>query len=160
MTETKKYILDANCFIEPWNKFYSYDFFDAFWDNFVKTSCDNKIILVQEEIYNEIMKKSDELNSWVKKQGFEIVKTDLEITRIAATIQNQFPGLVKEVKGRSLADPFVIALAKREGAIVVTLEDTGSEKNPKIPYVCDALKIKSINLFSFIKEQGVKFELR
>jgi TRAP-type C4-dicarboxylate transport system substrate-binding protein len=94
MAETKKYILDANCFIEPWNKFYSYDFFDSFWDNFVKTSCDNKIILVQEEIYEEIMKKSDELNSWVKKQGFEVVKTDPEITRIAAKIQNQFPGLV------------------------------------------------------------------
>jgi len=160
MTEIRKYILDANCFIEPWNKFYSYDFFDAFWDKFVKGCCDDKIVLIQEEIYDEIMKKSDGLNDWVKRHNFEIVKTDPEITRSATKIQNQFPGLVKEIQGRSLADPFVIALAQKEGATVVTMEDNGTETKPKIPFVCDALKVKSINLFSFIKDQGVKFELK
>jgi hypothetical protein len=160
MTEPKKYVLDANCFIEPWNKFYSYEFFAAFWDSFLKNSCQQKIVLIQEEIYDEILKKDDELNNWIKKQGFKIVKTDPEIVRIAASIQNQFPNLVKEVKGRSLADPFVIALAKQEGATVVTLEDKGSEKNPKIPFVCHSLKIKSVDLFAFIKEQGIKFEVR
>jgi hypothetical protein len=160
MPERKKYILDANCFIEPWNKFYSYDFFDAFWDKFVKGCCDNKIVLIQQEIYDEIMKKSDELNTWVKKHNFEIVKTDLEITRRATKIQNQFPKLAKEITGRSLADPFIIALAQREGATVVTLEDKGTEAKPKIPFVCDALRVKNVSLFSFIKDQGVKFELK
>ena len=106
------------------------------------------------------MKKSDELKDWVKKHNFEIAKTDPEITRSVAEIQNKFPGLVKESRGRSLADPFVIALAKKEKATVVTLEDFGTESKPKIPFVCNELKVKSINLFSFIKDRGVKFGIQ
>lgn len=157
MKKIHKYIFDANCFIEPWNKFYSYEFFAPFWDEFIKDSCAKGQILVQREIYDEILKKDDELNAWVKKLNIEIIETDASITRSVAEINNEFPKLIKEVKGRSMADPFVIALARREGATVVTLEDTGSDVKPKIPYVCKMLKVRCINLYDFLKESETKF---
>lgn len=160
MANSKKYIFDANCFIEPWNKFYSYDFFKPFWDEFVKNTCQDGVMLIQQEIYDEIIKKDDRLADWLKQQNFSIIATDVETARSVTNINEQFRSLVKESKGRSLADPFIIALAQREGAIVVTLEDHGSEAKPKIPYVCDALKVKCINLFDFIKENDVQFGLR
>lgn len=159
METEKKYILDANCFIEPWNKFYSYSFFAHFWDEFVRRSCDKNIIFVQQEVYDEIFKKEDALKSWIEKQDLKIAETDLRLTKSATNINNRFPKLVKEVKGRSMADPFVIAFAKQESATVVTLEHKGTEDKPKIPYVCNELGVRCIDLFDFIKEVGVKFRV-
>lgn len=157
MPEKKKYIFDANCFIEPWNKFYSYTFFKPYWDEAIKSLCGDGLILIQREIYDEIFKKDDKLSRWFKQCNFSIIETDVDTTREVSQINEQFQGLVKESKGRSLADPFVIAIAKREKATVVTMEDNGSASKPKIPYVCHALGVRSINLYSFIEESGIKF---
>ena len=157
MSEKEKYIFDANCFIEPWNKFYSYTFFKPYWEEAIRSFCDRGNILIQREIYDEIFKKDDKLSHWLKQCNFSIIETDVDTAREVAQINEQFQGLIKESKGRSLADPFVIAIAKREKATVVTMEDEGSESKPKIPYVCHKLDVRCINLFSFIKENGIKF---
>lgn len=155
----ENYVFDANCFIEPWNKFYSYDFFDTYWDKFIKPHCDKEKILVQREIYDEILKKDDKLKKWFKECDISIVETDVEITKEVAKINNKFPNLTKESKGRSLADPFVIAIAKLRNATVVTMEHEGTELKPKIPYVCKKLGVKCIDLYQFIKKNKVKFSV-
>jgi hypothetical protein len=156
----ESYIFDANCFIEPWNKFYSYSFFGDYWDKFIHTNCKDEKILIQREIYDEIVKKDDALSKWIKKHDFLIVETDLALTREVAKINNQFPKLTKETKGRSLADPFIIAIAKLRNATVVTMENDGSESKPKIPYVCTELKVKHINLYQFLERSKVEFSLK
>jgi len=155
----ENYIFDANCFIEPWNKFYSYDFFDTYWDKFIKIYCNSGKILIQREICDEILKKEDKLNKWFKGCGISIVETDIEITKEVAKINNRFPNLIKESTGRSLADPFVIAIAKLRNATVVTMEHEGTELKPKIPYVCKKLGIRCIDLYQFLKISKVKFSI-
>ncbi len=154
------YVFDSNCFIEPWNKFYSYEFFEQYWDKFLKKSLSDCTVLIQEEVYNDILKKDDGLNRWLKGFKIEIVKTDISITREVAAINNKFPKLTKEYSGRSFSDPFVIALARFRKATVVTMEDFGSENKPKIPFVCDQMGVKCIDLFKYLKIEGVSFSIK
>jgi len=56
------------------------------------------------------------------------------------------------------ADPFVIALARVHGGVVVT-EETQSRNltKPKIPDVCDSMGVPWLNLMGFVQEQGWVF---
>jgi len=57
--------------------------------------------------------------------------------------------------GEPDADPFLIALAKSEGAIIITQE----KKDPsnKIPMVASYYGVKSIDLHEFLEERKLKF---
>jgi hypothetical protein len=68
--------------------------------------------------------------------------------------------LVDATHGRSLADPWVIAHAMDEGAIVVTKENEilGSSKKIKIPNVCKKMGVPCIDDFQFIREVGITFD--
>lgn len=64
-----------------------------------------------------------------------------------------FPKLIDTRKGRSGADPFVIALARVQEAVVVTGEnDDGTADRPKIPTVCRHFGIRAIKPLEFIRE--------
>lgn len=68
--------------------------------------------------------------------------------------------LVDNVKGRSLADPWVIAHAMNEKACVVTKEEKVTAVNAKrikIPNVCDNMKVRCINDFQLVEELGIHF---
>jgi hypothetical protein len=58
-----------------------------------------------------------------------------------------------------LADPWVIAHAMKEKAIVVTKESkvTTSTDKIKIPNVCENMGVECINDFRFIEEMNIKF---
>ena len=70
-------------------------------------------------------------------------------------IMGLYPKLVDTSKGKSGADPFVIALARSQTPhlTVITEEKGGSQKKPKIPYVCREEGIRSISLLELIVEQ-------
>jgi hypothetical protein len=66
-----------------------------------------------------------------------------EIQASATEILAKFPELVNMRRSRSVADPFVIALARVQGLTVITAERaSGSPQEPRIPYVC-ALRPKA-----------------
>ena len=72
----------------------------------------------------------------------------------AANVLAQFPRLIGEKKLRTSADPFVIALARVEGLLIVTDEKpTGSQDRPNIPDVCRAMGMTSIGLLDVIKAE-------
>jgi hypothetical protein len=61
-------------------------------------------------------------------------------------------------KNRSRADPWVIAHAMAEKAIVVTKETKDIKgKRIKIPNVCENMRVPYINDFQFIQRMGIKF---
>ena len=70
-------------------------------------------------------------------------------------------GLVDSERDRSIADPFVIAVARVRACCVVTGEkSSGNPKRPKIPNVCDHFKVRYINLLQFMREQKWQFTIR
>jgi len=60
-----------------------------------------------------------------------------------------------------MADPWVIAHAIKEGAVVVTKEEKVTALNSKkikIPNVCDNMKVDWINDFQLVTELGLVFK--
>jgi len=157
-----KYVVDTDVLITLM-KYYPQDnsTFNAIWDD-IENLIKQKNIFSTSVVYDEIMKyegKDDRLRKWAKthKKRF-FIPTNSEIFELVKDIIKVFPDLPDKKKlqtGEPDADPFVIALAQSEGATIVTQE---KKDNPnKIPTVAEHYKIKSIDLFGFFSERGLKF---
>ena len=115
-------------------------------------------IFSSEEVYVELAKKADDLHDWVKDRKEMLVPLTEEIQQIAIDLLRQYPRLVDTLRGRSKADPFVIATAIERTAVVVTGEPvTGNMTEPRIPDVCGAKNIKCITFLQMIRELKLSF---
>lgn len=151
------YCLDTNVFIQAWNNYYSPAKAASYWE-ILDDLAKNGLIFSPVDVKKEIEKSDDDLKKWIKKREYFFRKPDERVTLKVGEILAQFSGLVDNVKGRSLADPWVIALAEVEGAIVVTKEGMSeSDKKIRIPDVCKARGIECIDDFTFIDRMGIKF---
>jgi hypothetical protein len=66
-------------------------------------------------------------------------------------ITHDFPAMSKATSSKTPADPYIIALAKMEGYVVVA--DEGTRRiNRKIPGACQRLKIRCILISQMIEE--------
>ena len=167
----KVYIFDTNCFIEPWNKFYSHSSFGDYWDTFILNSLKDSEILMMDQVYLELERKKDSLLDWIKKSGVKnfdsYITTDKNMSdTIQDTVLGKYPELIAGKESGS-ADPTIIAaaieFAKQEPGktfTVVTLEGHGGRKHPKIPFVCKELGVACINLYEYISIKKPQFILR
>lgn len=159
----KKYCLDANVLIQAWQKYYSPRICPDYWDLLDYLGTQN-IVFTPEMVYDEIVRTDDNLSKWLKKSKIPIKKIDEQVTKCLKDIYSADPNhkfLVDNTKARSLADPWVIAHALRENAVVVTKEEKVTALNStkiKIPNVCDKMKVSWINDFQLIEELGIKFK--
>lgn len=159
----KKYCLDANVLIQAWQKYYSPKICPSYWDLLDSLGTQNKIFM-PEVVYNEIVRTDDDLSRWLKSSKIPVKKIDEQVTQCLKNIYSADPNhkyLVDNTRARSLADPWVIAHALRENAVVVTKEEKVMASNSakiKIPNVCDKMNVSCINDFSLIEELGIKFK--
>jgi len=150
-----RYSLDTSALLEGRVRYYPPDVFPALWDKF-EILVGNGHIKATELVREELNKKDDEVLKWVKALDL-FIEVDNEIQAIVKDIMKQYPKLVAEGGQRSYGDPFVIALAKQHGCAIVTAESGGSEKNPKIPYVCRDMGIECITILELIRREQWKF---
>lgn len=114
-------------------------------------------------VFEEIVRTEDDLSKWLKQSGIPITKITGPITIFLQKIYSFNPihkNLVDNTKARSLADPWVIAHALHEKAVVVTKEEKVTALNSnriKIPNVCENMGIRWINDFQLIEELNIKF---
>jgi predicted nucleic acid-binding protein len=159
----KKYCLDSNVLIQAWQKYYSPKICPSYWD-LLNSLGSEKIIFIPEMVYDEIIRTDDDLSKWLKTSKIPIKKIDEQVTRCLKDIYEADPNhkfLVDNTKARSLADPWVIAHALKENAVVVTKEEKVTAVNStkiKIPNVCDKMNVSWINDFQLIDELGIKFK--
>ena len=123
-------------------------------------------MIIPYEVSIEISKIDDELSNWLKESDIKVYPVDEEVQQCLIDIYSFNPAhtkLIDNTKNRSLADPWFIAHAKKENAIVVTKENkvtqTGTDKI-KIPNVCENMGIEWINDFQFIEEINIKFSCK
>ena len=135
--------------------------YQAIWDE-IETLIKQKNIFSTIIVYEEIIKylgKNDQLKKWaISHKKCFFISPDKETWWLAQNIINKFPDLLNKKKlqtGEPDADPFLIALAKSEGAIIITQE----KKDPsnKIPMVASYYGVKSIDLHEFLEERKLKF---
>jgi predicted nucleic acid-binding protein len=159
----KKYCLDANVLIQSWQKYYSPKICPDYWDLLDSLGI-NEIIFIPEMVYEEIIRTDDDLSKWLKKSKIPVKMIDEQVAKCLKEIYSADPNhkyLVDNTKSRSLADPWVIAHALKEEAIVVTKEEKVTALNSKrikIPNVCENMNIIWMNDFQMIEELEIKFK--
>lgn len=152
----KKYCLDTNIFIEPWNRFYSIKFTKGYWE-ILESLAKKEIVFSTIEVKKEIEKIDDSLNTWLKDKSF-FKNPDQTVQENMREIMKNYPRLVSAEKGRSIADPWVIAHARSEKATVVTLEQKAVKSGQiKIPDVCKKEEIECIDIYDLIKHLKIEF---
>lgn len=134
------YCFDTSALMDAWNRYYPPDVLPPLWEKLDQFAADGTAIC-PDEVLKELSKKDD---------------AQLE----ASTLLAAFPRLVDTRKNRSIADPFVIALAKVKSATVVTGERAvGTSERPRIPNVCGHFAIKCIGMLQLIRDEGWVFRL-
>ena len=61
----KIYLIDTNSFIEPFLKFYSFDFAPGFWEQMARFIEGGKIAVL-DLVKNELLQGNDKLKDWVE----------------------------------------------------------------------------------------------
>ena len=105
----------------------------------------------------ELERQDDDVFAWAKRH-VTFVQLEDEIQSSATEILARFPQLVNTRRSRSVADPFVIALARVKELTVVTAERaSGSPQKPRIPDVCADVGVRCVPLLGMFKELGWQF---
>jgi len=151
------YCVDTSGWLDGWQRYYPRDVFPSLWDR-IEGVINSGEIIVSDEVYRELERKSDDLHDWIKTRKQMLVPLDEPIQLRAAQILAEFPRLVDTQRGRSKADPFVIATALEKGAVVVTGEVvTGNLEKPRIPDVCQVKGVRCITFLQMIRDLGLTF---
>lgn len=156
------YCLDANVLIQAWQKYYSPKICPDYWDRLNELGKAG-IIFLPSMVYEEITRTEDELSDWLKKSDIPKEAINEDVTNKLKLIYSSDPKhklLADNTKGRSLADPWLIAHAMSRGAIVVTKEEMitrADSKKVKIPNVCKNMGVPCIDDFEFIHQLHFKF---
>ena len=151
------YCFDTSAFVEAWRRLYPPDVFPSYWQN-LRELARTELICSPDEVLEELSRKEDDLYTWARELDGFFQPLDDQIQTETMNILAEFPRLVAELSDRTRADPFVIALAKRDGLTVVSNEKrVGSRSRPHIPNVCDALGVRHCDLLDFIRDRGWTF---
>lgn len=151
------YCVDTSVFIESWIHRYPIDVFPTLWDHF-EQMIESGEFLSPDEVQVEINRKEDDLSEWAKKHPKLFYELDEPLQVTTSEVMADFTLLADSTKGRSLGDPFVIALAKLTGRIVITEEkNPGTSEKPKIPSVCAHYGIECINVLELIRRKKWTF---
>lgn len=138
------YCIDTSALIAAWYERYKPNRFPRLWMQF-------DVLIETGRLFSSLMvlvecsRRSPELHEWLKNRADMFLPPDAAVQVRVDHIVNTYTGLVMQGKEKFAADPFLIATAEVHGHTVVT-EETGPDSLRKIPGVCRALNVPSINL--------------
>lgn len=153
------YCIDTSSLVHAWRRAYPPKRFSGIWAA-IDQLIDDGRLLATIEVYHELKRKDDEIFEWAKaRKEFMFADIDDDVQSEVVHIMQTFPKLVDTGKGKSGGDPFVIAqaMAADPRLVVVTQEAGGSADKPRIPYVCDQLGVRHIDLLTLIEEEDWTF---
>jgi hypothetical protein len=151
------YCIDSNIVIQGRKHRYPPRRFRQLWENIEHLIAAGRMY-ASEAVKWELTVADDEIHDWVKAQSGLFVPLDRAQTDAVTKIQEDFDNLVDHRRGKSGADPFVIALAKVRGYTVVTFENmAGTGNKPKIPDVCARYDIPCVDLVGLMDREDWTF---
>jgi len=159
MSASKTYCIDSSSLIFGHNAAYPHNVFVGLWKKIDELAEEGRLV-APEDIYREIHPRGDQLSAWVElhREMFQpLTRTEQSILiKLAAA----FPPLTDPSRSRacaSTADQMVVAHAAANGCLVVSEEKRGSLKAPKLPQLCDHLKVPRIGFLDIILLEGWTF---
>jgi hypothetical protein len=155
---TLEYSIDTSTLIAAWVERYPPDVFPPFWARMQALIAEGRAGSI-DEVREELLKKNDELRKWADDQDdlFHPLDQSIQTATMAILADARHQKLTDSVKGRSMADPFVIALAQVRGCCVVT-EEKPAPRKIKIPDVCADLKIECIGILELMRREKWQFK--
>lgn len=157
------YCIDTSALIEAWVQQFPPDVVASFWpkmDGLVRSGR-----LIAPEDVREELRHPPELKQWADERDDlfreldgdheqRLVREVVDDIREAATNRG-----LRLLQRDFKADPFVVALARSEGTVVVHQERAANQPSarPKIPNVCAWYDVPAMNLLAFVRAQGWTF---
>lgn len=146
------YCIDTNILIDAGERYYPPDIVPGFWKN-LDELIDAGRLKAPEMLIEELERKDDDWRQWVyDRKDKLIVPMDMPqvdaLKRVMTVYQAQSSNI-----SRVTGDPFFVSLALAQGLTVVTSESERKGK-VKIPKICDALGVKSINLLEMMRREN------
>lgn len=152
------FCVDTSAWLDGWQRYYPPDVFPSLWTKLDELIAAGEIVS-SEEVYVELERKADDLHDWVKARKQMLIPLTAQVQELALELLREYPRLVDTLRGRSKADPFVIATAmEMQSAVVVTGElPTGRLDKPRIPDVCRAKGIPCMTFLQMIRDLKLAF---
>lgn len=163
------YVIDSNFFIQAHRESYPLDIAFSFW-NKVKHLADEGKITSIDKVKNEIYDKNDALEAWCKtnlpqdffKDSSQIMSAYGKVSAWAISRSNHYlQNALNEFLDADEADAFIVAYALTDptNRIVVTQEksEPNRKNKVKIPEVCNAFNVPSINTMDMFRQLGETF---
>ena len=151
MPTDKKYLLDANVFIEAKRRYYAFDVCPGFWDCLVWHH-QGAYVQSIDRVKDELERGGDELSDWVQRtmptacfassDDAEVIEQYSQM-QLWARQQGQFTEAAK-AEFADKADAWLIAYAKAKNLVLVTHEvlDRFIQKKIPIPNVCEVFDVR------------------
>ena len=167
----EKFLIDTNSFIEPYNKYYSFDLAANFWEQ-IKQHIELGNIAILDMVKDEINKGEDDLSEWLN--GVTILE---EIDHRVPDIISNFSKVLQEVQDNpiyketalenwsqeTVADAWLIATAITNNYTIITFEkgqrihnSSNTHRNAKIPDVAEVFGVKVADLYYLMRTLGIK----
>lgn len=166
MTPTRVFLLDANVLMTAARFYYAFDLLPGFW-SVLNSQAQNGSVCSIERVHEEINRGNDELVSWVNSTFLDycfrtdtpaVVQAYADIIRWSQG-QRQYKQAILDAFARyDHADPWLVAYAKANPSVVVTLESANPATRKKIPLpiVCEAFGVPWVNTFDMLRESQIR----
>lgn len=160
------FLIDANSIITPFHSYYPFDLAESFWSQLRQNIEKGKIIIL-DLVQEEILRGNDKLCDWIRSMRTMrvldhrdscIIELYGQILQYIHTCPLYRESALHEWARNDVADPWIIAAAKKHGYGIVTLEIPNSNPDPrnpwkkaKIPDVARQFDVETLNLFSMMR---------
>lgn len=154
------YVFDSGPLIILFKHYYLQRF-PSLWEQFDEMVNGGRITSTR-EVFNELEGHEDKLTNWCKahRQVF-VTPTTAELNAVREIFNvEHFQAMIRKkerLRGKPVADPFVIARARcLENGCVITTENN-SPNAAKIPNVCHHFKVDCTDLEGFMERENWRF---
>lgn len=178
MSVSRRFVLDANIFIEAHQRYYGFDICPAFWIALVWQH-DAKRVYSIDKVKQELVKvrakdegedKEDKLSKWAQEQAPDTFFKETADKKVSDAFRDmvkwvQNDGQFKqEAKAQfaKAADGWLVAYAKTNNLVVVTHEEYAPDikKKVPIPNVCIEFDVACCNTFQMLRHLKEQFVLK
>jgi Domain of unknown function (DUF4411) len=169
MPTDKKYLLDANVFIEAKRRYYAFDVCPGFWECLVWHHGQISVQSI-DRVKQELELGDDDLKQWVDSvmpstcfASSDAAEVISEYAQMQIWVQQQ-PQFSQDAKAEfaAKADAWLIAYAKVNNLVLVTHEAPApaSRRRVPIPSVCEAFDVPYVDTFAMLRDLEAQFNWR
>ena len=163
----KKYLVDANVFIQAKNLYYRFDFCEAFWEWLYRAHKAGLVFSIK-KVKKELVSgdKTDPARKWAEDlpDDFflddvvdqDVMRTYAKVMQWASSSTHYSSQAKAEFAKPDVADPFLIAVARRHGYEIISQEKSipAAKRKIYLPDAANAFDVKTIFIYDMLSKHA------